>query len=276
MKILFVIFLSILTCYAKNISLQKPKSYHDQNISGWMMSEKLDGIRGYWNGKHFLTKQGYPIIVPKYFIQNFPNFSLDGELWLSRGSFEKTASIVLDEIPSNEWKKITYNIFEVPDAKGDFIQRLNKAKEWFRNHPNKYVKIIKQIICKDKNSLMNFLHEVEAKGGEGVVVKDQSIKYFSGRSEHILKVKSFKDMEGLVIGINKRKNKYKNMMRSLRLQLSNGIIFNLGNGFTKEERLHYHKIGSYVTFKYYGYTKTHKPKFASYIRTRSSKTFKFK
>ncbi len=276
MKAIFIIFFITLNIYAKNFNLQKPKIYHDQNISGWFMSEKLDGIRGYWNGKQLLTKQGYPIIAPKYFVKNFPKFPLDGELWLKRNSFEKIESIVLDDVPSIEWNKITYNIFEVPYAKGNFTERLNKAKQWFRQHPNKHVKFIKQITCKDNNSMICFLHEIEAKGGEGVVVKDPSVNYFTGRNKHILKVKSFRDMEGVVIGINRGKGKYRNLMGSLKLRLSNGVIFNLGSGFSLIDRKHYPKIGSYVTFKYYGFTKNKKPKFASYLRERDIKTIKNK
>jgi len=31
------------------------KTYKDQNITGWIMSEKLDGIRAYWDGKQLLS-----------------------------------------------------------------------------------------------------------------------------------------------------------------------------------------------------------------------------
>jgi DNA ligase-1 len=32
------------------------KVYKDQNISGWVVSEKLDGIRGYWDGKKLISR----------------------------------------------------------------------------------------------------------------------------------------------------------------------------------------------------------------------------
>jgi DNA ligase-1 len=262
-KILTLLLLSNFYLFA--LQIQKPKVYDDQNISGWYMSEKLDGIRAYWDGKQFLTKNGNRLHPPKKFIINFPPFALDGELWSKRDDFEFIQQTVLDSVPSNDWKKITYNIFEVPDSKGDFLNRLDKAKKWFEKHPNKYVNIIKQIKCKNENHLNTYLEEVIALKGEGVIIKDASLKYHTGRSPHILKVKKAQDMEGVVIGYNLKEDK---TLKSLQIQLSNGIIFNLGSGFSKIQRIAPPKIGSTVTFKYYGYTKKGKPKFASFLRIR--------
>lgn len=258
------ILLLIMIVHADSLPLQKPKTYHDNNITGWMMSEKLDGIRGYWDGKTLRTKHNHPIHAPKWFTKNFPPFALDGELWIKRGDFEQIQSIVLDDIPSDKWKLLTYNVFEVPDAEGNFISRLAKV----RPYHDKYLKVIKQIKCKGKEHLQTFLKEIEAKGGEGVIIKNPRLDYFTGRSAQILKVKSFSDMEGEVIGYHDGKGKYKNMLGSLILRLQNGVVFNLGGGFSITQRKHPPKIGSTVTFKYYGFTKRGKPKFASYMRER--------
>ncbi|RXJ85272.1 DNA ligase [Arcobacter sp. CECT 8985] len=265
MKLLFLLLTSISLLFA--IELQKPKIYKSQNIKGWYMSEKLDGIRGFWNGKKFLSKNGHEIFVPKEFIKNFPNFKLDGELWTKRGDFENIQSIVLDSNPSKKWNQITFNIFEVPEAKGDLLQRLNKAKKWFLKHPNKHVEFIKQIKCESKKDLDKFLEKLLSKNAEGVVIKNGTLDYFTGRNKNILKVKKFFDTEGKVIGINFDKED-KERMKSLKIKLENGVIFNLGGGFSNKQRYNYPKIGETVTFKYYGFTKNKKPKFASFMRVR--------
>ncbi len=256
--------LLIVIASADTLPLQLPKVYHDDNITGWMMSEKLDGIRGYWDGKHLRTKHNHIIHAPKWFTKHFPPFALDGEIWSKRGDFERIQSIVLDDIPSDDWKVLTYNVFEVPNAKGDFKTRLAKVEPYH----DKYLKIIKQIVCKDKNHLEAFLKEVEAKGGEGIIVKNPKLDYFTGRSAEILKVKSFRDMEGVVIGYHDGKGKYKGMVGSLIIKLKNGVIFNLGGGLSQQERKNPPEVGSIVTFKYYAFTKSGKPKFASFMRIR--------
>ncbi len=261
------VFFLIMIVQADSLPLQKPKIYHDDNISGWVMSEKLDGIRAYWDGKILRTKNNHIIHAPKYFTKNFPPFALDGELWSKRKDFERIQSIVLDDVPSDDWKLLTYNVFEVPKAKGDFLQRLSLVKAYH----DRYLRTIQQIPCHDKKHLQQFLQEVEAKGGEGVIVKNPYLDYFTGRSRQILKVKSYKDMEGEVIGYHDGKGKYHNKMGSLIVKLKSGVLFSLGGGFTDEQRVSPPKVGSIVTFKYYGLTKFGKPKFASFMRVRRFK-----
>lgn len=266
------LFLSFVFCsvlFAKEFALQKAKIYtHKEDISGWVMSEKLDGIRGYWDGHQFFTRKGLPLNPPPWFIKNFPPFELDGELWSKRGDFEFIQSIVLDEKPGEGWEKIRYNVFEVPNEKGDFFLRLNKAKEWFEIHKNIYVRFIPQTLIRDTSDLDQFLNEIESMGGEGVIIKDPKMPYHTGRSAHVLKVKKFQDMEGVVIGLNKGKGKYGEMMGSLTLRLENGIVFKLGTGFTDQLRKTPPPLGTSVTFKYNGFTKNGIPKFASFLRVR--------
>jgi DNA ligase-1 len=268
-----LIFLFILTIsqlvHAKAIEVQKPKIYHGyEDIKGWYMSEKLDGIRGYWDGKQLVSKNGNKIHAPKWFIKNFPPFALDGELWSKRGDFENIQSIVLDDKPSKKWKEISYQIFEVPYHEGNFTQRLLYANKWLNEKQIEHAHTIKQIKCKSREHLKKYLHYIENLGGEGIVVKNPKLPYFTGRSAEILKVKSFKDMEGKVIGINSGKGKFQGLMGSLTLKLEDGVIFRLGGGFNLQDRKNPPKIGSLVTFKYYGVTKNSKPKFASFMRVR--------
>jgi len=266
MKVILILLIFISSLLS--LEVQKPKVYDEQKISGWLMSEKLDGIRGYWDGNKFYSKNGNELVVPKYFTKNFPPFALDGELWSKRDDFEFIQSTVLDKIPSLQWKKITYNIFEVPNIKGDFTDRLQKAKDWFSNHPNKYVHIIEQIVCKDEYHLNSYLNKIIDLKGEGIIIKDPKKEYHTGRSSHILKVKKALDMEGLVIGYNYKKNN--KTIKSLKIKLLNEIVFNLGGGLSDKQRSNPPKIGAIVTFKYYGFTKYGKPKFASFLRIRKA------
>ena len=259
-----ILLFILLTQSLVSLNLEKPKTYKNQDIRNWLMSEKLDGIRAFWDGKKLYTKNGNEIFTPKKFTNNFPNFPLDGELWTKRGDFENIQSIVLDKIPSSKWKEIKYHIFEAPFSKGNFKNRLKKVEKWFLLHPSKNIKIIEQKICKNKKDLDKYLNFVLSKNGEGIIVKNPSLPYISKRSNKSLKVKKYFDMEGIVTAIN-----YKNgIMKSLVIKLKNNVIFNLGNGFSKEERKNSPKIGDIITFKYYGFTKNSKPKFASFLRIR--------
>ena len=266
LKLFVVIFLSILNLNA--LTLQQAKIYKGQNISGWLMSEKLDGIRAYWDGKHLLSKKGKRINAPKSFTDELPSFELDGELWTKREDFENIQSIVLDKTPSSKWSEITYNIFEVPHVNGNFKKRLKKVQDYIDKYQPKHLKLIEQKVCLNKKKLDEFLGSVILKGGEGVIVKDALKAYSVGRTRSVLKVKKAQDMEARVIGYKKGTGKFIGMLGSLHVKLKNGVDFFIGSGFSDKERENPPKINSMVTFKYYGFTKYGKPKFASFMRER--------
>ena len=56
--------------------------------TGWSMSEKIDGVRCYWNGKRMYTRNGNQIFAPKEWIAHLPtDVAIDGELWSGRDNF---------------------------------------------------------------------------------------------------------------------------------------------------------------------------------------------
>jgi ATP-dependent DNA ligase len=44
------------------------------------MSEKLDGVRAYWNGQKLISRHSKEILCPNWFTQELNKISLDGEL----------------------------------------------------------------------------------------------------------------------------------------------------------------------------------------------------
>ena len=249
-----------------SIELQKAKTFENQinDFSSWVMSEKLDGVRAYWDGKELFTKNGNKIYAPIWFTKDLPNFELDGELWTKRDDFENIQNIVLDKTPSKNWQEITYNIFEVPNQEGNFFDRLKVLENHLKQNSIIHLKIIPQIKIKDTNHLNAFLENLVSKKAEGVIIKNYTKSYFSGRSSDILKYKKFYDAEGKVIGISYNKDK---SFKSLKIDF-NGKIFNLGGGFSDKQKLNPPQIGQTVTFKYYSLSKNGIPKFASFIRVR--------
>ena len=63
----FLLFFIIPTLSAQTINLMLIEQYKDQDVTGWVMSEKLDGVRGFWDGKQLISRQGYPFLPPDYF-----------------------------------------------------------------------------------------------------------------------------------------------------------------------------------------------------------------
>jgi len=263
MKIVFF-FLVYLSVYADMPKLMLLNVYtNDKNVTGWYMSEKLDGVRAFWDGKELVSRGGTVFNAPSFFIKKFPKHKLDGELWSKEGKFDKISSIVRSSKKTSNWSELTYNVFEVPNQEGNLTQRLSVVKK------SKYLRTIEQIKIKDIKHLNTFLKEVEQKGGEGVVVRDASLEYFTGRTDNALKVKRFLDTECVVISYNEGKGKYKNKLGSLNCKLKDDKIIKIGTGFTDKQRENPPKINAIVTFKYYGLTSKGNPRFPVFLRQKN-------
>lgn len=259
----FVLFIPFFI-WAQKPDLFLLKVYNeDINVTGWLMSEKLDGVRAYWNGKQLISRSGKVFASPAWFTKDFPAFELDGELYLARGKFEQTVAIVNKKQPHEGWKNITYNIFEVPHAKGFLLDRLALVKE------QKYIKVIPQIVCKNKQHLDSYLKSLLKKGAEGVVVRRADRAYKTGRLKSALKVKKFLDDECVVTGYTKGKGKLKGKMGALLCSYKDKVL-KIGSGFSDKQRTHPPKIGDQITFKYYGLTAKGNPRFPVFLRIRNA------
>ncbi|BFQ94687.1 DNA ligase [Gallibacterium anatis] len=243
------------------------QEYKDQDLQGWVMSEKLDGVRGYWDGEKLITRQDNLLNPPDYFIKDFPQFAIDGELFSERGKFEEITSITRS-IKDKGWHKLKLYVFDVPKEKGDLLQRLDVLRQYLLQHPTPYIEILPQMPIENKQAVYQFLDQVESLGGEGVVVRNPKANYIVGRSSQILKLKRHQDEECTVIAHHKGKGQFHNVMGSLTCENERGQ-FKIGSGFSLADRANPPAIGSVITYKYRGLTKNGKPKFATYWRQRS-------
>ena len=269
--------------------LLKLSEYKGQNVGGWLASEKLDGVRAYWDGRNLRSRNGKILAAPEGWSAHFPPFALDGELYTARGEFEKIQSIVMDKTPSaTAWSEIKFYVFDVPEASGGLLERLSELEKFIAKNPQagQNLKIIKQVKVKDNSEFEAFAEAVIAKGGEGAVVREPNAPYERKRSKNALKYKKFKDAECEVISINKGSGKYAGLMGSVTckslgaagsnpdeqndelLQPASGVKFKIGSGFSDEERANPPKIGSIITYKYQNLTAKGVPRFPVFLRVR--------
>jgi len=239
------------------------------DLARYWVSEKLDGVRAYWNGEQFLSRQGNIFHAPDWFTAGFPKQPRDGELWIARGHFEKLLSTVSKDTPvDEEWRNVTYQLFDLPDDKGDFSQRIGQMKALVKRVDSPQLKLVEQYRVSSHKVLMKNLDDVIAAGAEGLMLHHESAMYRAGRSNDLLKVKRFDDAEARVIEHLPGKGKYTGMMGALLLETPNGTRFKIGSGFSDKERQSPPKVGALVTYKFHGKTSKGKPRFASFLRVR--------
>lgn len=245
-----------------------PRVYAEgDGVAGWWLSEKLDGVRGYWDGRLLWSKQGKLLQPHPDFVAGWPDFPLEGELWGGRGSFERTAAVVQQAL-STDWRQLRFAIFDLPAAPGPFSQRIEQARRWFTAHPTPYAFVIEQRPLQTQAQLQEELRRVEAAGGEGLIVRNPQAPYAAGRSAEVLKVKSFADAEAVVVEHLPGQGENAGRLGALLVERPDGVRFRLGTGFTAAERLEPPPIGSLVSYKFYGLYPSGLPRFPAFLRIR--------
>eukprot|EP00347_Sterkiella_histriomuscorum_P000298 403376420 len=237
--------------------------------TGWYMSEKLDGVRCYWDGKgNLYSRNGKVFYPPKYFVDELPQgFELDGELWTKRDDFQKCVSIVKRQDENDEWKSIKYMIFDAPGMKeSGFSERYKKICQIVSKSKSQYLVALEHRICEGREDLMQEMERITSAGGEGVMLREPNSLYEQKRSNNLLKVKNFDDAEALIIGHEPGEGRLKGLLGALRVRDDEGKEFKIGSGFNDAQRADPPKIGQRVTFKYMGKSKGGIPRFPIYLR----------
>jgi DNA ligase-1 len=236
--------------------------------TGWWMSEKYDGLRGYWDGKKLWSRKGNAIHAPDYFLAELPaDIALDGELWIGRGKFEETISTVLSQTPDGRWRQVRFMVFDAPQAKGAFEQRTQFVKATLPAK-NEFVKPVPQERCKGAAQLIAERDRIVKLSGEGLMLRKPESEYEAGRSPTLLKVKPQDDAEATVIAHLPGKGKFVDKLGSLRVRTADGREFSIGTGFTDTQRESPPPVGAIVTYRFRGLTSKGTPRFPSFLRVR--------
>ena len=269
-SLLFSSFFSSLLL-ASSPPIQLATKFHDDiTIENYWVSEKLDGVRGYWDGESLISKKGNKFSAPAWFTKGFPKMKLDGELWVDRNQFERVSGIVRTKKENNQdWKQISFMIFDLPSSEKNFTDRLVIMQQLVDQSPSPYLKMIKQRKILTHEALQAELDRIIALGGEGLMLHHVNAYYQVKRSQDLMKLKRFDDAEAVVIGYSSGKGKHTGKMGALLVETESGIQFKIGSGFTDAERVNPPKIGDTITFQYVGKTKKGVPRFASYLRIRN-------
>ncbi len=244
-----------------------------EDLSNWWLSEKLDGVRAYWDGSKFISRLGNEYFAPDWFTANLPDVPLDGELWSGRKKFQQTVGIVRRQDRSDHWKSVSYVVFDAPKMDAHFEERQSFCQNILRVRPSAYAYVLEQQRCRGMDHLRAELARIESLGGEGLMLRRPGSKYEVGRSSSLLKVKSFFDAEARVIEYAAGAGKHKGRTGALVVELPNGTRFSVGTGLSDKERQSPPPIGSIITFRYQELTDAGVPRFPSFVRIRPDVTW---
>lgn len=247
------------------MALLLAKNWSGSDPAGWWISEKLDGVRAVWDCRHLRTRSGQVIHAPQWFLDALPKAEpLDGELWIGRGRFQDTVSVVRSRDAGKAWLQIRYAAFDAPLALGGFEERLAAMCDALAVDGQAYV--LPQRRCDGHADLLDELALVAHQGGEGVMLRQPGSVYERRRSGTLLKVKAFLDAEATVVGYDGGTGRNANAVGALVACLPDGTEFRVSSGLTDKMRRYPPAIGTVFTFKYQELTDSGVPRFPSFLR----------
>jgi DNA ligase-1 len=135
-----------------------------KDLTGWELTEKIDGCRAYWDGTRFWTRSENIITAPPRITSCLPATPLDGEMYGGRGGFARASTAVRHGTANDA------------DRKWDGI-----AFAPFSGLP--------VTVCRGNAHALNLMREVQQGGGEGLMARKPGIVWCAGRTVDLLKIK---------------------------------------------------------------------------------------
>ena len=271
---------------------------------GWLASEKYDGYRARWMGKKdkdekvFLSRAKKLFNAHDLFKLAMPDENIDGELWVGRENFQMMG-VVRKKVPIlEEWKHVQYIVYDLPDMKKPFSERIKDLKKIVKENKERWdsivstlpeefqiecpLKMAKQTLIESEEQMDKLYKDILKKGGEGLMIKDPDSLYEDKRSNYMLKVKPDFDEEAEIVDFKLGNGKNKGILGSfICAPLTNMDSYHLRDKDPNHEfslsgmddivRNNYettHPIGTIVSITHSGKTDGGKPRFARYVRKR--------
>jgi DNA polymerase/3'-5' exonuclease PolX len=269
---------------------------------GWRTSEKYDGYRARLMGgeeeKVFLSRAQKLFNAPDWYKQAMPNENLDGELWVGRENFQMMG-VVRKKVPvPEEWKHVKYVVYDLPDLKKPFSERLKALRNIVKENKERWdkfkmslpeefqiecpLRMAQQTVIESEDHMNTIYKGIIEKGGEGIMIKDPDSFYEDKRSNYMLKVKPSFDEEAIIVDYKLGKGKYKGILGGFICRpLINMDTYHLIDkdenhefslsGMDDGVRNDYektHPIGTIISITHSGKTDGGKPRFARYERKR--------
>lgn len=238
-------------------------------LADYWVSEKYDGVRGYWDGHTLRTRGGETVMAPAWFTAGWPTTPMDGELWAGRGRFAHAQSTTRQQQPHEAaWRQTRFMVFDLPRHGGMFDERLRSLNALVMQINQPWVQAVPQKRIENDAALQALLQRTVRAGGEGLMLHRGSSLYQSGRSDDLVKVKTHEDTEARVVAHLPGKGRHAGRMGALLVQMPSGQRFRLGAGFSDAQRADPPPVGSWVTYRFRGTHDGGLPRFASFVRVR--------
>jgi DNA ligase-1 len=164
-------------------NMQHALHWDGDDVTGWIVTEKFDGCRAYWDGEQLWSRGGKAIDIPDEWRESLPaGVHLDGELFAGYGNSRRVASAIRHG-SSKFTAGMMFMVFDAPEAAGDYLARMRTVRG------NEVVKLVPISIANSTRRAIETMEEVQARGGEGLMLRHPRLRYAPGRTNLMLKMK---------------------------------------------------------------------------------------
>jgi DNA ligase-1 len=255
----------------------------DKDPKGYWLSEKLDGVRAWWDGEKMWSRTGRAWNPPQWFLDKLPkDLHLDGELWMQRDSFDETSGICR-RTDTDGWKRINFMVFDITNVSLLYEERLKELKrrlpdgektpdevDYYRLGAK--ICVLPAVQCRGKEHLDQLMSHIMDKGGEGLMLRQAKSAYEFKRSKTLYKLKYWYDAEGLVVGQEWGQGEHKGRMGAVRIEMECGKTITVGSGFSRAQRDSWQPtIGKVIRYRFQELSKDGFPRFPIYEGTAPDK-----
>ena len=255
---------------------------YDPSKFGHVVSmPKLNGLRCmYIPGQGFYSRDGkrWNDAVLAHIVPPDTDYILDGELYCHGMSLQRiNASVAVSRIePGVNVEFVRFHAFDIVEPKFNALTRMLLLEKILRDDTNRVgMEMIEWEICKTRIELDACYKAYIEQGYEGQMLKSVFGSYMpQGEKErstmNLQKRKAFLDDEFLCIGrVVSDEGKCKGKLGALKFTTNRGVSFEVGTGFTDEEREEYIKedydFRKKATIKYLNLTDDGRPFNASFV-----------
>jgi DNA ligase-1 len=171
-----------------DLDMQHGHDWTGEDLAGWYMSEKLDGCRAYWDGAQLWTRGGKVATLPENW--SLPaGIALDGELYDGGGCAGRArCASALRYGAKHYTATMRFVAFDAPQETGDWPERIAIAAEVLGGNEHAFATPWR--VCDGIDDALGSLEFIQARGGEGLMLRRPGLRYSAGRTRDILKVKS--------------------------------------------------------------------------------------
>jgi DNA ligase-1 len=268
----------------KNIaaSFMRAGIYDPAKFGHVVSMPKLNGLRCmYIPGQGFFSRDGkrWNDAVLAHIVPPTTDYIIDGELYCHGMSLQKINSAVgVNRIePGEDAERIKFFAFDLVEPKFNALTRMLLLEKIINDHREEIemLPMIEWEICKTRIELDRCYNHYITQGYEGQMLKSVFGSYMpQGEKErttmNLQKRKAFLDGEFECIGrVISQEGKCAGKLGALKFITSKGVSFEVGTGFTDEEREEYitpnYHFQRKATIKYLNLTDDGRPFNASFV-----------